>query len=718
MRIVFCTTIFLTFILTVNSQDKYSPFSDLHIHPTFKLHNRARTAADLELIFNSTKYDPKTNTILFNPLVRQHFSDTNWIDYNERAQARRSDLVNGRTSDLRNYHQATHSELKFTPGSVLCASFYPFEKQYAVNGVKRFINSKFVSKMGLKRLKHYSLDCHYPLKDFMAEYYFTLMQTPTKKVSVSFPSERTNLSSYQSETYWYQQVLIKNSFELQDILNNNKRFFETGLTDSLHPITTALIMTIEGAQVLYGPISGSKQHITSPLVSNSAVRKEIIDNVRYIKNLPHRLFFIGPAHFTENHVAGFAKTIDRDPENFQHRLPAALAVIPYVRNFMVRKTYDGLNEVDSLGATVIKEFLNPYNTIHTKPTYIDVKHLDVKARIQYYYMRRELEKDLGVQIPIIASHSAVSGESQAMAAATGLYPNFDMYRESENPKKFYNRQILREFTSKRKRRKFNDREKYWKQLMACPTSGPSFNEMELSMYVPLNFNKELLPKEPFDPFNGYKHEDHPGTGWFYPWSLNLFDEEIIEICKSDGIIGLLLDPRQLGAFAPNHKLNRKEIKQKLADQIRNLNETELRELALEGTKVNEIEYLQAEPLLHNILYIVQLILRQQYAEEGKATYPWYVKDEVKASKNPWCMIALGTDYDGLIDPIDFAPTAAYLPAMHKKMVVFAYLFAQIHSKLYSDPKNGLPLIQSLHKSDQLMKSIFYDNASFFIQKYF
>ena len=82
------------------------------------------------------------------------------------------------------------------------------------------------------------------------------------------------------------------------------------------------------------------------------------------------------------------------------------------------------------------------------------------------------------------------------------------------------------------------------------------------------------------------------------------------------------------------------------------------------------------------------------------------------------MIALGTDCDGLIDPIDFAPTSSYLPLMHKKMILFAVWYARIHSNEFFHPRTKQPLIIDIEDSKEKMKKIFYSNGVEFIKQYF
>jgi hypothetical protein len=507
--------------------------------------------------------------------------------------------------------------------------------------------------MGLKRLKYYSTNEHTPMKDFLAEYYYSQLQDSMQYVNIALPeklyNKRKDLPIFSEQHRFYNEIiLVKDSTELSRILEHNETM--ANKNDSNKKIITPVIMTIEGGQVLYGPISGRGDHIGEPNKDgkdSALIRKELLDNVFRLKNLPHRLFFITIAHFTQNHVVGYAKTLDRDPENFQHRFPSFISGSSKIRNNIIKKSYGGFNNVnkDSLGFKIVEAFLDPNKSKskYGKATYIDVKHMDIKARIEYYYTRRKLEKKFGIPIPIVASHFAVSGERQAMAAATGLWPNFDRYQETENPKEFYESYIL-------KNQHANRRKNFWRDVMeGNGFNRKALNPFEKAMYKPLNFrDATILTRDTiYDPFEFYDLGKDPSAGWFYNWSLNLFDEEIIEINKSDGIIGLLLDPRQLGAFAPKYKEDdyeekmKKAFKATLSSLIEQglITEQKLKALHLTKDDLKPIEYLKAEPLLRNIFYIVRLT---SYQKDGEA-HPekqlneykdWYVDDTAKLKKDP------------------------------------------------------------------------------------
>ena len=384
----------------------------------------------------------------------------------------------------------------------------------------------------------------------------------------------------------------------------------------------------------------------------------------------------------------------------------------------------------------MEKFLDRTDNPYKKSTYIDVKHMDIKARIQYYYFRRKMEQKYHIKIPIIASHFGVSGENQAMAVATGLWPNFDRYRETEDIYDYYDNEILR-----KDKGPHDSASVHWSDhVMKANGKGyeayDPLDKFEMAMYKPLNFVHEdsVFNGITFDPFKNYDRGKDTSVGWFYPWSVNLFDEEIIEINKSDGIIGILMDPRQLGAFMPKYRDNIHLFGKMFLDSLKaKVNDTILKRLGL-GLKMSDLagkdgkyafEYMKAEPLIRNIFYIVRLIKAQRDAELHQSDtlymrehYPQFIRDDSAAKKDPWDMIAIGSDYDGLIDPVDFAPTAAYIPLLHRRMVVYAYIFSLIHRDQFHLPGSGECFINSLEDSMEKMGKIFYHNGKNFILQYF
>lgn len=180
-----------------------------------------------------------------------------------------------------------------------------------------------------------------------------------------------------------------------------------------------------------------------------------------------------------------------------------------------------------------------------------MKHMDVQARAQYinfvntWNARISKEED---RIPLIISHAAVSGKNFKQLELTGTCPYGDRYSEILYPKFFYD---------------------------------------SLNFHCISSFQDSLLLKN---------------IGWFHPFSINMYDEEIKSVYASSGIIGITLEERVLGTGKSNY--NNVHYK-KLYRFLRNKNYTEEDIWKLRIT----------EPFMRNLLYILE---KSGYANEPKS----------------------------------------------------------------------------------------------------
>ncbi|MGI4823642.1 MAG: hypothetical protein ACRYFV_20725 [Janthinobacterium lividum] len=181
-----------------------------------------------------------------------------------------------------------------------------------------------------------------------------------------------------------------------------------------------------------------------------------------------------------------------------------------------------------------------------------------------------------------------------------------------------------------------------------------------------------------NPFSG--HINTATAGWFYPWSLNLYDEEIPRIHDSDGIMGVMPDGRQLGARMKNYtgaywRTTKASFKQEASS------------LSITNAQLTFSEYKELEPFFRNIVYLVN-----HCSPDGKPC---------------WKHVSLGTDFDGLIDPLDVCPTASSMPAFKEKAAVALALYCRIHG-------DALAGVSAAGRIEQL----FYTNGQRFITTYF
>lgn len=215
--------------------------------------------------------------------------------------------------------------------------------------------------------------------------------------------------------------MVKNKEELIECVNNK---------------TVAIINTVEGGHVLYGERIKKDQYFAVP-DCDEACQEEIIKNTIAIKNMPQRVLFFGICHLFANKLAGHAKALDVGANTKFNKLVMRKALvlitkIPFLKTLLDAKHFEGLaagkvNVYDpenhhkikrvmesNIGQKVIEILLDTTIGPHKKPILIDIKHMDVQSRLDYY---KFLDADSSRKnIPIICSHAAASGKNQKIAA--------------------------------------------------------------------------------------------------------------------------------------------------------------------------------------------------------------------------------------------------------------------------------------------------------------
>ncbi len=146
-----------------------------------------------------------------------------------------------------------------------------------------------------------------------------------------------------------------------------------------------------------------------------------------------------------------------------------------------------------------------------------------------------------------------------------------------------------------------------------------------------------------------------------PSDINFFDDEIIRIAKSKGIIGLQLDERRIVG-----KETLKNIKK--------------------STQRNKIMHYRSELLWNQVQHIAELL-------DAEGVFAWD------------CMV-IGSDFDGIIDPLNSFWTAEELP--------FLADFLERHAFNYIS-KNTLSLPANNIKADEIVSRIMSLNGMEFLK---
>lgn len=243
-------------------------------------------------------------------------------------------------------------------------------------------------------------------------------------------------------------------------------------------------------------------------------------------------------------------------------------------------TSDGITP---LGEQFIDEALSERNG---PPIYIDVKHMSLGSRIAYY----DLRKLKYPTVPIIASHIGVTGLSWNATQQDG-------------------KPIIR-----------------WVSVRTD--------------YVEVKYNNIISYPHPVPaPIPGGAP---PSVITFNPWSINLYDEDIVEILQSDGLIGLSLDVRILGMgndrqVAHEHEAERFSMNEQtfaVDDHLTNGQNDFDHPAAADRPDPIQASLAHVEYLCNNLLHIVRV---------GRAV----------VGERVWEHLCVGSDLDGLVVSIEY-----------------------------------------------------------------
>jgi microsomal dipeptidase-like Zn-dependent dipeptidase len=424
--------------------------------------------------------------------------------------------------------------------------------------------------------------------------------------------------------------LVNDAADLQAAIRNNE---------------TGLVLTIEGAHSLMGNNTIGKEFDTTFGI-NAGNIDEIYRNVDSLKKMTPHVFFMTFSHMSWNAMCGQAKSLDmKNPivrfllghhsEDKRFRNIAAKRFTTKIGDTAVTfRRKDDAIAVNPCACTderkaayklfgweVLDSLLDNRNGQHR--ILIDLRHMAIQGRQQYIRLVERYRLG-GDTIPIVISHAAVNGKTREQASFFGSCPFADRYLEVSNPEKFYR--------------------------LYGPCMPPDVPRVDISK-----------------------------TGWFHPFSINLYDEEIAAVYRSGGIIGITLEERVLGTGRHNYtKAHLKELKNAYQ-----------RWPGKDRFCFEELQKL--EPFMRNLLYIVD--------HSGHAGAP-----------ESWRHVALGSDFDGMIDPIDVCASPEDIPKFYEMLCNYVPVFAR--------DILGRPDLLAGQDIKMLMNMLFYTNGEAFIYKHF
>ncbi len=567
---------------------------DFHIHFSFKPAN----SKSYKKAENSVMPDPDHWSMRFKPKSDYKIL-ANWDKTSIKAsQANGDALIEG---NLR----------------VICNSLYPLERGFIKHTIIDVIS--MLTGFSSERLKQ--------LKDNKLSYFQAL------EIEYRNMLQNQSRSSYSVNGSTFKLV---NSFdEIQNELRRSDNSF-------------VVLNTVEGAHAFADDFFTKQGHYVSMLAEErkyilSVKRKKgdsffekfidsHIGNIDFIKtNWAHVPFFVTFAHHYYNHLSGFAQslgpgidfavnqaggTVKRDGEaiSFFH-----LGIHPWgnkvLAQLLKRKTEDG---------TRVRRIL------------IDVKHMSVQSRLDYYMnVVRPMKAQYEDQIPIIKSHTAVSGRK-------------NMKRSIDNELKLFNDE--------------KDRSKY-----------------------------------------------------FFSGDINLFDDEILEIIQSDGLIGIMIDERRIIGMElpPEAGITYKEFSKIVKESQKNIS-VYFKELhrhkwaEIDDAQLVEIdkEYKKTRTSLNAILLpcYFSVILRQLFHIV-----------EFGGGEKAWDHICLGTDYDGVINPLDLYVQAGDMKTLEQDLTGFWDKMLVHHS---TELKHIYSAFLFGKKPKHWITKFLFSNGMEFLKKYF
>ncbi|GAB2598579.1 hypothetical protein [Spirosoma areae] len=306
------------------------------------------------------------------------------------------------------------------------------------------------------------------------------------------------------------------------------------------------------------------------------------------------------------------------------------------------------NGLSAVGEQFLRIALRENQT--EKRILVDVKHLSLAARKQVYAL---MQRDFP-GVPILATHMGVAGTSWEQP------PISDIRSPADRPRNF----II------------------------------SYNKLGgFLRRIPPDATNAGLTRIPFN-----------------PWSINLYDEDIVQIMRSGGLIGVSLDRRIIGATVAQ-----------VGIEDERFSKADIPPTWQSG-QPNPVSFYPPTPLPHEFSGNQSLAIQDMWAfcqsvvhivlitELAKGNPPG--DTQVPATLDPWAHVCLGSDYDGLITALKKSPSAEHLPS----------LFGQEMKKFLAimvDHLNTHPIFSNpIQLPDDVIEKLSFSNGVDFLRAHF
>jgi hypothetical protein len=211
------------------------------------------------------------------------------------------------------------------------------------------------------------------------------------------------------------------------------------------------------------------------------------------------------------------------------------------------------------------------------------------------------------------------------------------------------------------------------------------------------------------------------------WSLNLMDEDIVEILQSGGLIGLILDARVLGAEV-TLKYNKYDFREYMSMEEYDYFFKNGHDGPFDASPTN------AKP--GKFAYEEFELLGDYDSDEDKdadrMTISWVLNllhvlavGIEKAGVDPWSQVTIGSDYDGMIEPVANAYTCHQFVDNEMESAILhfielvepSYLYYHPIAQGYILPRNRFGTVDRANLT-QKIRNIMYNNGKEFMKKWY
>ena len=446
--------------------------------------------------------------------------------------------------------------------------------------------------------------------------------------------DRNLINDISTQFYFYNDLFYDELATLEANQEFEGRSFQfINSMSEFDPEKLNIIMAAEGAHCLDGD-------------------QPVLEKLDQLKNGPHRMLYMTLVHLTK------------------YRFCTMCFGLKIINNRIYWPKGFG---IDEWGWRVIEQ---SYDTQTGRRLLIDIKHMSLVSRQQFYQWRKDNNL---THIPIIASHMGIAGYAQA-----------DIYKYINGP---------------------------------------------------------VIIDEPYCQVTWTKP---PGIGsgddatFFNPWTINLLDDDIPHIVESGGLIGMNLDARILGAkdiepeyfslqefqyltngqsisyaqgeLYPEGDDTTEEILGDLTESNENAdNAYSAAAIERAAEAIGEAAEKEAAAVLSDLAEAEAEAMGTESIAERRLGIRSFINNilhivEVGGPK-AWDCISMGSDFDGLIDPITCALSTTDYPKLERQMVLTMITMINESGKdYYVEPRPDA--------IEKKVRDIMYNNGIRFLEQHY